>query len=67
MADLFFRDTAAEENAAIVLPVDLAHISGVSAFNHQHKTRRTVQAVILRRQHLDGNLGDRQFLKRLPD
>ena len=62
--DLFFRDTAAKENAAVVLSVDLAHISGVSAFNHQHKTRRAVKAIILRRQHLDGNLGNRQFLER---
>jgi hypothetical protein len=28
------------------LPVDLAQIGGVSAFHHQHKTRRTVKAVI---------------------
>ena len=45
--DLFFRDTAAEENAAVVLPVQLAHIGGISAFDHQHKAPWTGKAVII--------------------
>src|SRR5208337_3005831 len=63
--NLLCRDAAVEENAAVVLSVDLLHVGGVCACNHQHKTRWTVKAIILRRQYLDWHLGNCQFLERL--
>ena len=37
--DLFLRNAAAKENTAVVLPIELTQIGGVSTFHHQHKPR----------------------------